>query len=217
MKIRMVKNVIAVLLCSVMMAGCGSVDKAAANTSNENMEAYESTSDMIVEAAKTHLGLETISKDKIIQFYRENGNGFDPFKDKIVIQDAEVLKSRIENGSMQPQNMPQELIQLYYQLDGDYIYLYFAKNDKDKCQNIFDSNSSGDNVFYSDDTIIIDRADTTFCTFKEKITDEYYLSGQINWNYVDGTTEHSEATKKLDEFFDAIGAQNPIEIVEKNQ
>lgn len=201
------KRLVAVLVCAMMMTGCG------AGGSDKNSKNDKTTE--IVEAAKTHLGIGEVSKDEMIKFYEEGGNGVGPFENKIGVQDEEIIKLRKGNSNVQNQTSEQEIILLHNRAEGGHCVITVVKFDKDGCQNDFEKYMAMD-ILYSDDKLIVFDAFKNHCSFAAKIDDERLISGQVNWSYVGETTEQSEYTKNLVAFFDAIGAPNPIAIVEQN-
>ncbi len=209
---RKITRLVAVLLCVVMMSGCG------ANVSNDNV-ANDITKDManiVVEAAKTHLGVEEYSRNDIVKFYEgDASNEADQFRNKVIVQDKEIIKLRKENGSLQEQNKAKEIIMVVNaSKDGNYM-LSIVKLDKEDLQYSFEGYQERNNVLYADDNLIIYNAYETRCSFAAKVDDKHLITGQISWSYDEDTMEPTKYTEKLIAFFDEIGAPNPIAIIEE--
>lgn len=203
------KRLVAVLVCAMMMTGCG------AGGSDKNSKNDKTTE--IVEAAKTHLGVEEYSKDEMIKYYESDAkNEAEEFRNKVIVQDEEIIKIRKENGTLQEKNKAKEMIIVSSSTENGNCQFSIIKLDKMDCQSSFDNYKGTDALLYSDDKLIVYDAHKTYCSFAAKLDDEHFIRGQISWSYVGETTEQSEYTKNLVAFFDAIGAPNPIAIVEQN-
>lgn len=206
MKVRRVKTLIVVLLCTVMMIGCG----------GKGSKGRDEATKTIVDAAQKELGLTELSTDEMKNYYESATEaGWELYRDKVGFQDEDIVKLRTEKGSLPQWRDVAQIIMFYKGTSEGNLSITVEKIDQHTAQETFEATKQSiSEVYYADDKIFIYNAREEHCSFFINYDEKHVISGTVGWKHVDGTNELAEESKKFSAFFDVIGVSNPITILD---